>query len=257
MESFQILISTMDDNFFKRDYKLGIPHIIINQLNKKSQSDYILNDVYSYKEKGLSKSRNKALFHADKTIALISDDDVDYLDDIEYIISKVFEDNPSADIITFQFLKDNYTLYKKNYKKEKFWHDIYSLARVSSVEVAFRVDKIKNNNVKFDQNFGLGSLFPTGEEYIFLSDALKKGLKILYVPIPILVHRDISSGGQFIDNTLLLEAKGALFYRIFGTKAYFVSFAFAYRKYKTANIGLIKFYRLMLSGIKKYKELKS
>lgn len=247
----------MDDNFFKRDYKLGIPHIIINQLNKKSQSEYSQNNVYTYKEKGLSKSRNKALSHAKRDIALISDDDVRYLDNIGIIVNKAFKENPEADIITFQFMKDDNTLYKNNYKKEKFWHDIYSLARVSSVEIAFRVDKIKENNIKFDQNFGLGSLFPTGEEYIFLSDALKKGLKILYIPIPILVHRDVSSGGQFFDNTLLVESKGALFYRVFGIKAYFVSFVFTYRKYKTANMGLIKFYRLMLSGIKKYKELKS
>ena len=253
---FRILISTTDDKFLERTYSPPADYIIVNQLLNKEKSSYSENNLFSYKEKGLSKSRNRAIVHCNSDIALISDDDVEYLENLEEIIKKTFEENPNADIITFQFLKDENTLYKKNYKKEKFWHDIYSLARVSSVEIAFRVDKIKNKNITYDENFGLGSTFPTGEEYIFLADALKNGLKILYVPIPILIHPDESSGGQFLDNPLLIESKGALFYRIFGLKSYFITFIFALKKYKIANITLIQFYKLMLQGIKKYKKLK-
>lgn len=256
MNNLQILISTTDDKFFITNKKYKQSFIIINQLINIHESKYNHKNLFSFKEKGLSKSRNRAIELCDSDIALISDDDVVYSDEIEKIISKAFKENSEADIITFQFLKDDNTLYKKNYKKEKFWHDIYTLARVSSVEIAFKVDKVKNKNIKYDENFGLGSIFPTGEEYIFLSDALKNGLKILYIPIPILIHPDESSGGQFIGNPLLVESKGALFYRIFGIKSYIISLIFTFKKNKLAKLSFIEFYKLMLKGIKKFKNLK-
>jgi len=254
--TFKILISTVDDQFMQRRYRPNTDLLVINQLIRKNKSEYNEEYIKSFLEKGLSKSRNKAIENCTSDIGLISDDDVEYLDNIETIITKAFEENPEADIITFQFLKNKNTLYKTNYKKEKFWHNIYTLAKVSSVEIAFRVDKIKSKNIKFDETFGLGSNFPTGEEYIFLSDALKSGLKILYIPIPIVIHPDESSGGQFFNNHLLIESKGAVFYRIFGVKSYFVSFMFALKKHKMANMGFFRFYRIMLQGANKYKKLK-
>jgi GT2 family glycosyltransferase len=244
----------MDDKFLDRTYLPLADYMVVNQLLNKEASSYSQTNLFSYKERGLSKSRNRAIELCDSDIALISDDDVVYLEKVKETILKAFKENPDADIITFQFLKDQNRLYKTNYQKETFWHDIYSLARVSSVEIAFKVDKIKNLNICYDEHFGLGSTFPTGEEYIFLSDALKKGLKILYLPVPILIHEEISSGGQFLNNNFLIESKGALFFRIFGSKAYFISLVFAFRKYKLSNIGFIKFYKLMLDGIMQYKE---
>lgn len=255
--TFKILVSTVDDKFMKRDYEPSCDYLVINQLISKNTSEYKEQNIYSFAEKGLSKSRNRAIELCDSDIALVSDDDVEYVENIENIIKKAFEQNPDADIITFQFLKNENELYKKNYKKEKFWHDIYTLARVSSVEIAFKVDKIKNKSIIYDEIFGLGSIFPTGEEYVFLSDSLKNGLKILYLPIPILIHPDESSGGQFKNNSMLIESKGALFYRIFGIKSYFLSLIFSLKKYKTAKINFIKFYKLMLKGVNKYQEHKA
>jgi len=254
--TFKILISTVNDKFMKRKYKPNSDLLIINQLIGKNKSEYNEKYIKSFLEKGLSKSRNRAIDLCDSDIALISDDDVEYVENVEEIIKKAFEDNPDADIITFQALRDKNTPFKNNYKKEKFWHNIYTLAKVSSIEIAFRVNKIKNKNIRFDENFGLGSHFPTGEEYIFLTDALKSGLKILYIPIPIVIHPDKSSGEQFLNNPLLIESKGAVFYRVFRIKGYFISFIFALKKHEMANIGFYEFYHLMLQGINKYKRLK-
>lgn len=80
---FKILISTVDDKFMKRKYMPKCKYLVKNQLINKDNSDYELSNVYSFKEKGLSKSRNKALELCDSDIALISDDDVVYVDNIE------------------------------------------------------------------------------------------------------------------------------------------------------------------------------
>jgi len=126
--------------------------------------------------------------------------------------------------------------------------------RVASVEIAFKRNSINKTHLRFDENFGLGALFPTGEENIFLADALDKGLKLLYIPIPIVTHPPESSGQDY-DNIKLVQAKGAMFERIFGLKGYAVSFLFTLKKYKSSRHSLFRFYSLMLQGAKKYHDL--
>ncbi|OOE62351.1 hypothetical protein [Salinivibrio kushneri] len=251
---FKILISTTDDFFLKRDYRPSCDYLVINQIINIERGALCTPNCISLVEKGVSKSRNAALSFCESGLALISDDDVSYVKDVEHVIKKAFDENPEADIITFQFLDNDYRLYKRNYRQKTFWHDVYSLAKVSSVEIAFRVDSIKGANLRFDENFGLGSKLPSGEEYIFLVDALKRGLKILYMPIPILIHPGESSGGQFKSNPDLIMSKGAMLYRIFGYKSYLMALVFALRKYKRAHMSFVNFYRLMISGIKLYRK---
>lgn len=254
--TLQILISTMNDNFLDRHIYPSSDHLIINQLLNIKKSAYNKDNLFCYKEKGLSKSRNRALEHCTSDIALISDDDLEYVDNMEEIILSAFIENPDADIITFQVKTPENHLFKDNYKVKPFYHNQKTIMRVSSVEIAFRIDKIKNNHIKFNEDFGLGANYPTGEEAVFLNDALKKGLRILYIPIPIVIHPKESSGGMFKNNPQLLKAKGAMIFRIFGFSGYFVSFLFALIKYKMSNYSLLEFYILMLKGIKEYKEIK-
>ena len=48
--------------------------------------------------------------------------------------------------------------------------------------------------------FGLGTIFNTGEEFIFLSEALDQNAKILFIPDYIAVHPRDSSGKRFSQN---------------------------------------------------------
>lgn len=250
---FKILISTVDDKFMKRKYMPKCKYLVINQLINKDDSDYKLSNVFSFKEKGLSKSRNKALELCDSDIALISDDDVVYVDNIEEILEMAFKENQDVDIITFQIKTPDGNFFKENYKKFKFFHNMRTIMQVSSIEIAFRVKSIKENKIKFDEKFGLGTNYPTGEEAIFLYDAMKKGLKIIYLPTPIVYHPKESSGGMFKNNPTLIKAKGAMLYRIFGFKSYLISILFTYKKYKISNYSFLGFFRYMLFGIKEYK----
>ena len=79
--------------------------------------------------------------------------------------------NPSADIITFKMNDLNGNSFKdypiiKNHNKK-------SLSFVNSVVIAFRRNSIISNKVLFDENFGLGSIFQTADEYVFLRNALE------------------------------------------------------------------------------------
>ena len=53
--------------------------------------------------------------------------------------------------------------------------------RVSSFQLTFKLESIKKYNLKFDENFGAGTENYCGEETIFLSDCLRKKLKLFYI----------------------------------------------------------------------------
>ncbi len=252
MIDFQILISTMNNNIFLKNNLPDIESFIINQIIDESLEPYSADNVATYREKGLSKSRNRALSHASASYCLLSDDDVKYKENVEQIIVDAFKKNPTADIITFQIETPEKKPYK-NYAKESYWHTIRSLMKVSSVEIAIKKSSLASVDLAFDENFGLGTTMPTGEEVIFLTDALKQGLKIMYMPIPIVIH-PIESSGKEYHRKELIEAKGAMFYRIFGIKAYLINFIFSLKKHKLSSLSLISFYRVMNNGISKYKE---
>lgn len=208
-------------------------------------------NLFEYTQRGLSRSRNHALDHATGEICLLSDDDLYYKEDIESLVTQAFEENPTADIITFQIETPKGKPFK-NYKTEPFWHTKRTIMRVASVEMAFKRSTIKESHLRFDENFGLGATFPTGEENIFLSDALDKKLKILFMPLPIIIHPPESSGRDF-DNAKLVQAKGAMFTRIFGISGFAISLLFALKKYRLSSYSLFDFFKLMMQGSKNYR----
>ncbi|MEA1880602.1 MAG: glycosyltransferase family A protein, partial [Campylobacterota bacterium] len=246
--TFQILISTMNGKFFTKDNTLKENILVVNQYTNEP---YVGDAVYNYNERGLSKSRNHALEKSHADICLISDDDLEYIEDLKDTVLTAFKENPSADIITFQVISPDGEPFS-NYKKDTFWHNKKSIMRVCSVEIALRSEVIKGHHLNFDENFGLGAEFPTGEEVIFLSDALGKSLKVLYVPIPIVIHPLESSGSNY-GNMALIQAKGAMFYRLFGSLGYVASALYAYKKNQFSSLNMKDFFLMMLKGIKNYR----
>lgn len=248
--TLEVIIATKDSYFLQRKYKPPLSrYLVINQTQQTCKNS---NNVFNYNEKGISISRNRALQKASADICLFADDDIVFLPSAEAIILNAFENNPDADIITFQAQTPEGGLFKP-YSPKKKWHNSRSLMQVTSFEISFKTKSIATTDLAFDKRFGLGAKFPAGEENIFLLDAFRQGLKILYIPIPIVIHPAKSSGSNF-NNKALILAKGAAFYRMFGFSAYIILLLFAYRKYPLSNLSYLKFYQLMCQGIRQYKK---
>jgi glycosyltransferase involved in cell wall biosynthesis len=234
----------------------GCSALIINQTEiqpgLESPSENLR--IFNYSESGISKSRNRALRHARGEILLITDEDVELLDGFSKTLTETFDKNPEADLITFQCLNEKGAK-RKNYPDSAFWHDKRTIMRVSSVEIAMRRDTLVKNALFFDERFGIGSQISTGSETVFLSDALARGMKILYRPKAIVRHPDESSGRALRGNRELIRAKGGMFYRVFGWKAYGICLYFALKKRKEMGFSLVQNMKLMLSGIKQFKAL--
>ena len=72
----------------------------------------------------------------------------------------------------------------------------------------------------FDVNFGLNAEFPTGDEYVFLRNALNRNIAVCFEPEVILRHPSKSSG-KFAGRDKNIFARGAIFYKFHGTLSYF------------------------------------
>lgn len=209
---FQVLISTMNpspDSFKGKNFNVLV--ISQNQTGIHFQDENL--EFISFDEKGLSKSRNRALENGKAELGLIADDDVAFCEDFDAKIKKAFQEFPDADIITFKILTPTGENYK-NYPESSFKHTRKSIYTVSSVEIVFKLERLKKAGIKFDERFGLGASYPSGEETIFLNDAMNKGLNIYFVPEYIVMH-PLESSGKILDASYY-KSKGALIKRLYG-----------------------------------------
>lgn len=170
----EVLLSTMNLN--KKDLnKMNITSkcTVINQTNKEGYTKYKNFDIYSYNEKGLSRSRNRGLEKVTGDIIILCDDDVVYNKDYEKNIINEFMNNPKADVIFFNI--DNPFRMKKINKKNKRLH-FYNSLKYGSVNIAFKRKCIKN--IRFNELFGAGSKYSNGEDSLFIKDLIKNKYKL-------------------------------------------------------------------------------
>jgi GT2 family glycosyltransferase len=231
----QILVSTYQSRLFKNlkqvEQLKNYEHVIVDQSPLEgTQYPAGYNVALMRNSKGLTKSRNKALSASKGELLLISDDDLEYTEDFSQQIITAFKENPNAAVISFQVLKPDGT-YFKNYKSEQYIHTKRTAISTSSVELVFRRKILVENEIKFDEKFGVNAKFPCGEEAVLLGEIIDLGLEALYVPVPICIHPEESSGKDY-DRSGLLLAKGAMIKRLFGAVGFFLLFAFIAKNFK-------------------------
>jgi glycosyltransferase involved in cell wall biosynthesis len=262
-QHLEILVSTMDktslaflDDMFPLHKLEEFNILVINQVpeNTKLKSNLENVTIINSLEKGLPQSRNIALQNASGTICLIADDDVKYVCGFKEIILTAFEKHIEADIIAFQMVDENGKLFRDYQDIVK--HNEQTIYTINSVVIAFRLESVKQK-VSFNPNFGLGTKFQVGNEYVFLRNALKAGLSIYFEPKIILSHPKFSSG-QDIASDRLIYGRSALYYKYYGLRAYF---RIAKHIYLTFSEGKLSFSEIIpkfgvaIKGIKDYKSL--
>jgi len=246
-----IVISTINENInnLKGTQIPGnIKYLVVHQIFKekliiKKDKKLLENPflkIVSFQEKGLSKSRNRGIENVDKETdyVILTDDDVSFVENLEQIITAGFRDNPDADIITFQSLTPDGRK-KRKYKNKAFWHSKRTVKNVSSIEIVIKYSSIRNKNILFDERFGLGGSFPSGEEVIFLMDCLRKNLKI---------NNSLEN-----VNENILQLKGTISKRLFPKSYMFVNIIIILRNYIRfySKFPLIKITRSIFDGSNK------
>lgn len=232
----EILIATMNrDNFdflipmfpFANYWDFSL--VIVNQTKGiPLVSNYENVKVINSQEIGLSKSRNLSLDNATKELLVITDDDVIFKPDFESNITTAFNHFENPAMVRFCSEKTENVLmqkYPKEQKQKLNWLDILNTI---SFEIVVNRTQLKNKLMKFDERFGLGSIFGAGEEQVFLSAIKKAGLKLCFEPEVLVVHlqptttHKISTEQKYYIQGAVLTAIFPNFYRFwFSLKVFF------------------------------------
>ena len=152
---------------------------VINQCDKENVEKYKNFTIYSYKEKGVSNSRNRALEKSKEDILLFCDNDIVYNHDYEKKVLEEFKNNKKADVIIFNVINPNRK--KRILNKRKRLH-IYNSLNYATYNIAVRRKSVLNNNIRFNTLFGPGSKYKNGSDTLFIVDLLKNNLKIYSSP---------------------------------------------------------------------------
>lgn len=258
----EVLLSTMNLKDINQTKKLikqmnvNTPILIINQITEDiSPWNYDDENIklYSYIEKGLSKSRNRAISNANADVAIIADDDVIYENDYEKTISDAYEKYKDADIIAFYVQSNN----KKRSIKRQRTHKVNFITamRIQSMQITFKSKEIKKEKINFMEEFGAGSRYFMGEESIFLYQCLNNKKKIYYVnkKIAEVNHKNSTWFKGFSKEFFCSE--GAVFYAI--TKRFYkiliLQYAIRKRKAYKGHMRIKDAIRYMLEGANEYK----
>jgi len=168
--------------------------------------------MISVRERGLSRSRNRALSLARGELLAFCDEDVEYLPDALATLRRGFAAHPRAAIVTFRFHTRETGKPFKSYAPSAFEHGPLSVASVSTIEIALR--RSQAGQLRFDERFGLGAELASGEENIWLQDALRSGLGLGYFPEPLCDHPGLSTGHRAWTEADA-RSKGALLRRMY------------------------------------------
>lgn len=251
----QVLVAAMNQSDYSLLDRMNIQTDVIvgNQTNMNSVNDFTWHGKrvkwLSFNEKGVGLNRNNALMRADGDICLFADDDMVYVDGYEKIVLNAFKKLPDADVIIFNIEEKKPTRYIIK-KTEKVWYHNY--LRYGTARVAVRLKSIKENGISFNLCFGGGTEHCHGEDNIFLTDCLKKRMKIYAVPryIAKLTEERESTWNEGYNEKYLLD-QGHLYKAISHRFWFFLCLQDAIRKSgKEYEFSSIEALKLMVKGSK-------
>ena len=173
--------------------------------------------VLELQSRGVAKSRNAAITNTNSDYLLFGDDDIQFNESGIASAISFLNSNPNISILLMQAVDETGKL-RKSYPIKGHDLKLTNSAKAATYEMMIRVSDIKAAGIKFDENFGAGATNYLGDEYIFIADALRAGLKGKFEPIVIATHPTESSG-NLRNSASDRRARAKVFSRVFGILA--------------------------------------
>lgn len=202
--------------------------------------------MLSFREQGVSRSRNRAIEHSRGEVLLFADDDLQCFAHVFPEVTAAFATHADAAAITFR-CEGLQGSPSPTQRRQPGRHTPLSVASVRSVEIAVAPQRL--GAVRFDAAFGLGTDLPSGEEAVFLRDLQRAGQVVRHCPLAICRHERLSSGQRPWD-TAMARTKGAVLRRMYPL-AWPLPLAYlAATKYEThgKHLGALTYSAAMLGG---------
>lgn len=183
----QVLVVTMNQP--KGDYslleKMNIQSdaIVCNQCDRYDAEEFTYNGHkikwFSFSERGVGLNRNNALMRCSADICILADDDMVFCDNYSQIVLTWFDKLKDADILLLNIERDGKLLSPTQKIKRVKNHNF---GRYGAARMVLRTDRIKLFGIYFNTMFGGGCTYSCGEDSLFLSECINKGLKSVAIP---------------------------------------------------------------------------
>ena len=261
MLSFEILLSCLNSNVKEivKNSQFESDVLVVNQCDKDScgvfMEKYGRITVYDVNDRGLTKSRNFAIEHSEADICLLCDDDEKFRKGYKKKIIRAYEKIKEADVIIFNIGNRPAKFPKKVRRLEYF-----DLMKVSSWQISFRRESLLKKGIRFDEDMGAGTPNGAEEEFKFLTDCRKAGLKIFYVPVVIAdVAQESSTWFTGYDEKFFVNRGNTTRYIMGLPLSLLYAFYYAFAKRKNfGKISWLKAFSLICKGIfeNRFKKIK-
>lgn len=261
--TLEVLVCTIDNGISQIPQLLlphidGVSYLISWQHSHNNDIDVpkeLLRDdvkIVHLQGRGLSRNRNNALRYATGDICLIADDDCTYRNEYFTRIISTFNENPSLDLATFR-MKHSFECKaypQHSFNLNKFEKGYY----VTSFEIAFRRTSVQGK-LEFNELFGLGApVFQSGEENVFIIEALKRDLNCQYFPIVVVEHNHATTSSTRVANPGVIMAEGAYIHIAYPCTKFPRLILKAKRLNAINTLGFFTNLKLLIAGIKYYKK---
>lgn len=257
-------ISTMNDGIYRvleaaEQLPIEIGLVVCHQTTNKVNYDDIHHELAAKKnnialikknESGLSKSRNillKAAHENGFDYILISDDDVKFRAEEILKLSYYLLCHPSENVSYWLRSVTNELELRKKYPRHEDKVSRRDLFRIASIELCINVNFVIDNQMRFDEDFGLGAKYKAGEEPIFISDCISNGMQFKHLYFSPAIHPVDGSGFAVNIDLGLMSDRLFIFKRMFGFcvgLALFIVFFLKKKLTKKTSLSFISVFRL-------------
>ncbi|HEM4130164.1 TPA: glycosyltransferase family 2 protein [Streptococcus suis] len=257
-----VLVATLDhenvDQLLEEMNLNTVETIVINQSRSAREETIVEQREYATIVHscalGLSASRNEALSYAGiDVICQVADDDLVFVDNYQEIVNKAYHEYPDADVIIFYVDFENHAIKRPKLSQGKMSY--LDAMRASSVQISFKKSSLDKVGILFDERFGIGAQYGSGEETILLFDALRKGLKLYSYPEKIASLKERESHWDRSNTPENCRKRGAIYKRMSPNWYWLLIFQFAIRKRKLMlpEISMFQNMKYMLQGAKDFR----
>lgn len=252
----QLLVSAVEQNAAGLVQQMHIcgDAVIVNQGGGYGYEELTASghriQVFSMAERGVGRSRNTALLHADADICVFSDEDIVLDEGYEERIRRAYDELPDADMI---LVNVRVAPARRTYWNEDIHRIHYrNYGRYPAYSITARHEALLRANVHYSLLFGGGAKYSNGEDSLFLRDCLKAGLKIYAHTVCIGEEKERESTWFSGYHEKFFRDRGVLYHALYGRLALPLSFRFlwVHRQEMCREIPLRQAYRWMKDGVR-------
>jgi glycosyltransferase involved in cell wall biosynthesis len=200
--------------------------------------------------RGVGMNRNLGLLYSSADILMFADDDMVYVDGYRDGVLGAFDELADADMIIFNYTSNSGNYMVKKAGRARLWNSM----RFGTPNFAIKRESLLKYNLNFSQLFGGGSRYCSGEDNLFLRDAMKSGMKVYTHPYVIAnINDSPSTWFRGFDEKYIFD-NGAMIRVAFPLLRHIAVLYFALRFAKMSKLSVPETYKLEYAGMKAFKK---